>query len=59
MGTPFHAFAAVKGVGVDCVHLGAEIYREAGHIDGYQFPTYAIDARQHSSRSALLDWLDA
>ncbi|HNQ89009.1 MAG TPA: NlpC/P60 family protein [Verrucomicrobiota bacterium] len=59
VGTPFHAFAALKGVGVDCVHLGAEIFREAGHIEGYVFPAYAIDAGQHAERSVLLDWLDA
>ena len=59
VGTPFHAFAALKGVGVDCVHLAAEIYREAGHLEGYRFPVYTLDAGQHAGRSVLLEWLDA
>lgn len=59
VGTPFHPHAGIKGVGVDCVHLGAEIFREAGHVDGYAFPTYSLGAGHHRDASQLTDWLDA
>jgi hypothetical protein len=38
LGTPFHPHAAIRGVGVDCVHLLAEIYRESGLFAGYELP---------------------
>ena len=58
LGTPFHAHAGIKSVGVDCVHLVAEIYREAGLLEECRFPAYAIDAGQHRQDSMLLEWLD-
>jgi cell wall-associated NlpC family hydrolase len=58
LGTPFHAHAGIKSVGVDCVNLAAEIYKEAGLLRHCQFPAYAIDAGQHRQDSMLLGWLD-
>ena len=58
LGTPFHAHAGIKSVGVDCVRLAAEVYKEAGLLGDCQFPTYAIDAGQHRQDSMLLEWLD-
>ena len=58
LGTPFHAHAGIKSVGVDCVRLGAEIYREAGLVEDCRFPAYTIDAGQHRQDSVLLEWLD-
>jgi len=57
LGTPFHAHAGIKSVGVDCVRLAAEIYKEAELLGDCQFPAYAIDAGQHRQDSMLLDWL--
>ena len=58
LGTPFHAHAGIKSVGVDCVHLAAEIYKEARLLGECRFPAYAIDAGQHREDSMLLQWLD-
>lgn len=58
-GTPFHVRAKIQGVGVDCVHLVAEIYAACGVIDpGYKFPKYTLDGGQHNERSILLDYVD-
>lgn len=40
IGTPFHHAAAVKGAGVDCVHLPAEAYNRAlgVHIEVPDYP---------------------
>jgi cell wall-associated NlpC family hydrolase len=40
LGTPFHDVAGVKGVGVDCAHLLARVYVEAGIIDAFTVETY-------------------
>mgnify|MGYP006921289976 CR=1 FL=1 len=59
LGTPFHDQAGIKGVGVDCVHLWAEIMVEAGHLQSYVFPRYHLDAGHHDDASALLAWFEA
>ncbi len=58
LGTPFHEFGRIKGVGVDCVHLWAEIMVEAGHLQSYAFPDYHLDAGHHEDASALLSWFE-
>jgi cell wall-associated NlpC family hydrolase len=58
-GTPFHVRAKLKGHGVDCVHLVAEIYAACGVIEeGYKFPKYTLDGGQHTDRSILLEYVD-
>lgn len=59
LGTPFHPLGRVKGAGVDCVHLWAEIMVECGHITGYQFPRYQIDGGHHAAQSHLYEWLSS
>jgi cell wall-associated NlpC family hydrolase len=59
LGTPFHHRAAVRGVGVDCVTLMGEVFREAGVVEAYSFPPYSLDYSLHQSRSILREWLDA
>jgi cell wall-associated NlpC family hydrolase len=59
LGTPFHPHAAIRGVGVDCVHLLAEIYREAGLFAGYELPRYTMDGGDHADSSQVLSWLEA
>jgi cell wall-associated NlpC family hydrolase len=39
LGTPWHHHACVKGVGVDCVHLGAGVLAELG-VDVPPLPPY-------------------
>lgn len=59
IGTPFHARAAVKNVGVDCVHLMLEIYKEAGILPpDSSLPTlYPMDGGSHLNRSLVVDFL--
>lgn len=59
MDTPFAGHAAVKGAGVDCVRLTAEIMLACGLIPGYEFPPYTLQWARHQSRSIILEWLDA
>lgn len=58
-GTPFVPHASVKGAGVDCVHLAAQIYVESGHLDTYQFASYTMDGGHHNALSQVTAWLDA
>lgn len=57
-GTPFHAHAALKGVGVDCVWLAAKIYIACGVIDHFDPPGYTMDGGQHNDLSLVTAWLD-
>jgi cell wall-associated NlpC family hydrolase len=56
--TPFAPHAAVKGAGVDCVHLVAGILQEVGALPAIEWPRYALDSGVHAKESALLGWLD-
>lgn len=58
-GTPFIPGAALKGEGVDCVHLAGEILREAGYTVPGAWPAYRCDAGDHAEASILTGWLDA
>ncbi|MGH7053678.1 MAG: hypothetical protein ACREFA_07660, partial [Stellaceae bacterium] len=40
IGTPFHHEAAVRGAGVDCLNLLAEVYCAAGFIPRIAIPHY-------------------
>lgn len=57
-GTPFHEQARVKGVGVDCIHLIAEIMKEAGAISSYTFPKYEVGAGHHTDHSKVREWFE-
>lgn len=57
-GTPFHPHAAVKGVGVDCVWLAAELYIECGVLTRFDPPKYTMDGGQHNGLSQVCDFLD-
>ena len=59
LNTPFCARAAVKGAGVDCVRLTAELMVACGLIRGYEFPRYSLDWARHRDRSIVLEWLAA
>jgi cell wall-associated NlpC family hydrolase len=59
IGTPFHPHAAIRGAGVDCVRLVAEILAEAGLIQPVRFPNYSMDGGHHLTRSQVEDWLDS
>lgn len=58
--TPFHPYSAVPGVGVDCVHLAAQILAGAGVFpEGYTFPRYIVGGGHHSGSSTVETWLDS
>ena len=58
LGTPFVPRGNLKGAGVDCVHLPAEIYRALGVLPGYAFPDYQLDSGSHAAESLVTGWLD-
>ena len=58
-GTPFSAHSRVRGAGVDCIHLAAEIYLQCGALADYKFPQYTLDAGAHRNESQVLTWLNS
>jgi cell wall-associated NlpC family hydrolase len=56
-GTPFIPHAKVKGAGVDCVHLCAEIYIACGALKKFDPPNYTIDGGSHCKESKVLQWV--
>lgn len=57
-GTPFIPHARLRGAGVDCVHLAAEIYRECGHLPEFKPGNYTMDGGFHNPISQVLSWLE-
>lgn len=47
IGTPFHHAARVKGAGVDCLMLLAEVYERAGIVVRVEPPFYVPDWHLH------------
>lgn len=41
LGTPFHDGARIKGVGIDCANLLAEVFAEAGMIPAQEIAPYS------------------
>jgi cell wall-associated NlpC family hydrolase len=60
LGTPFVEHAAIKGAGVDCVNLCAEVLRRSGVLvpANRTWPSYSMDGGNHSARSKLRAWLE-
>lgn len=54
--TPFHHMARLKGVGVDCAHLLAAVYEEAGLIDPVvlELPEYPCDWMMNRAEERFL-----
>ncbi len=57
IGTPFHHAARVKGEGVDCLMLLAEIYERAGVTDHVDPPFYVPDWHLHRDAERYLEGL--
>ncbi|HJU15707.1 MAG TPA: hydrolase [Stellaceae bacterium] len=55
--TPFHHEARVKGAGVDCLMLLAEIYERAGLVPHIDPPHYPPDWHIHRDAERYLDGL--
>jgi cell wall-associated NlpC family hydrolase len=59
LGTPFHRYASLKGVGVDCVNLVARLYEVCGVLEApVVLPRYSMDAGNHLDSSILLRFVD-
>jgi len=56
--TPFMAHGHVKGGGVDCIWLAAELYKAAGHLKDFAPPDYTLDEGKHAKTSKVLEWLN-
>ena len=57
VGTPYHPNARIKGVGVDCAMLLAEVYANAGVVPHINPGEYAADFALHHSDEIFLEWL--
>lgn len=59
VGTPFAPYAALKGVGVDCIHLAAELYARTGALPDSTLPFYNLDHSVHHASSDLFPQIEA
>lgn len=57
--TPYHHMGRVKGAGVDCLTLLAEVYHAAGVIPAIEIPYYPPDWHLHRSEERYLAGLTA
>jgi NlpC/P60 family putative phage cell wall peptidase len=57
IGTPFHHAARVKGAGVDCLMLLAEVYERAGVASHIEPPFYVPDWHLHRDAERYLEGL--
>lgn len=57
VGTPYHENARIKGVGVDCAMLLAEVVERAGVLPHIDPGDYAADFALHRSEEIFLGWL--
>ena len=57
IGTPFHHAARVKGAGVDCLMLLAEVYERVGIIDHIEPPFYVPDWHLHRDAERYMEGL--
>lgn len=54
LGTPYHHMGRVKGAGVDCAMLLAEVYAAAGVIDHVESDFYPLDWHMHRDEELYL-----
>ena len=58
LGTPYHHAARIKGAGVDCLTLLAEVYAAAGVIEPVaEIPFYRLDFMRHQTDETYLNGL--
>ena len=55
--TPYHHAARIKGAGVDCLTLLAEVYHEAGIVPKVKVPYYPKDWHLHKDAERYMDGL--
>jgi NlpC/P60 family putative phage cell wall peptidase len=57
LGTPYHHMGRIRGVGVDCVMLLAEVYAAVGVLPEIAIGYYPQDWHMHRSEELYLDGL--
>lgn len=57
LGTPYHHHGRIRGVGVDCAMLLAEVFERAGAVSHVDAGAYAHDWHLHRSEELFLGWL--
>jgi cell wall-associated NlpC family hydrolase len=55
LGTPYHHMGRVKGAGVDCLMLLAEVYAAAGIVPHISIPFYPPDWNLHRDAERYLE----
>ena len=58
LGTPYHHRGRIKGAGVDCAMLLAEVYRAAGLIPRLEIGYYPMDWHLHRDTEQYLGWVE-
>lgn len=53
--TPYHHMGRVKGAGVDCATLLAEVYARTGVVPSFEIPFYPPDWHLHRNAERYLD----
>lgn len=59
LGTPYHHHGRIRGVGVDCAMLLAEVYQACGIVGHLDPGHYATDWHLHRSEELFLGWASA
>ena len=54
LGTPYHHMGRIKGVGVDCAMLPAEVYSAVGLIPRFEVGYYPMDWAQHRNEERFM-----
>lgn len=57
LGTPYHHHGRIKGAGVDCAMLLAEVFQRCGIVERVDPGNYPHDWHQHESRELFEEWL--
>lgn len=57
LGTPYHPRARLKGIGVDCAMLPAEVYKNCGLIDHVEVEDYPMDWHLHREEEKYLKYV--
>lgn len=58
LGTPYHHRGRIKGAGVDCAMLLAEVYHRAGLIPALDIGHYPMDWHLHRDVEQYLGWVE-
>ena len=57
LGTPYHHHGRIKGAGVDCAMLLAEVFEACGLVPRVDAGFYPVDWHEHRTEELFLDWL--